>query len=57
MPNRIFTPEQFDEIVEEAVGSIPERFHRHMENIRVEVVERPARKDLDRLGIGPDSPG
>lgn len=53
MAPRIFTPEQFDGIVEEAVGLIPERFHRHMENIRVEVIERPAPEDLERLGLGP----
>lgn len=41
--------EQFDRLVAEAVGAIPERFARALQNIAIVIEDEPADDDLDLL--------
>jgi predicted Zn-dependent protease with MMP-like domain len=49
-PRRI-TPQEFEAYVEEALGSLPEKFRPYLENIVVTVEEKPAEEDYDELDI------
>ena len=42
---------EFDLLVEEALDSIPEEFERYMENVVVDVEDRPTRSALRLLGL------
>ena len=45
--------ERFEELVDEAMAELPERFAGRMENVDVIVRSRPPRKTLRQMGIGP----
>ena len=46
--------ERFEELVEEALESLPPHFAQRMENIDVVVRAEPSRKVLRDMGFGPD---
>lgn len=48
------SPERFAEIVAEAIDSIPESIHRHVENLAIVVEDEPDRETLLDLGLDPD---
>ena len=50
---KLFTREQFNELINEALRSIPERFQAHLDNVSVESVDRPSAKDRRDLELGP----
>lgn len=43
--------EEFEEIVDEAVQSIPEGFHQYLEDIAVDVEEMPDQATCEELGL------
>ena len=45
---------EFDKLVTEALESLPEEFDPYMENLTVEVQQRPGPKLLREMDIGPD---
>lgn len=46
--------QKFGELVEEALRNLPEPFATHMEMVRVEVHDRPTRKQLKEAGLEED---
>jgi predicted Zn-dependent protease with MMP-like domain len=46
--------EEFLKLVDEAITGIPESFRQHLENVRVEVRDRPTKKELKELGLDAD---
>lgn len=46
-----FTREQFEELVGEALDSLPEEFGRLLDNVAVVVEERPSAFDLESVGM------
>ncbi len=54
-PRRRLSWKQFCDVVEEAVKSLPEQFHRYLENVVVDVQEEPSDRDYaalrDRSGV------
>ena len=48
------TPEQFLAIVDRVVQALPEPFRRHLQNVAVDVEERPSRQTLRELGYRSD---
>lgn len=47
---------EFDRIVKEAIGSIPEEIRRHLDNILIAVQKRPDPDMLAEMGYPPDEP-
>jgi len=48
--------EEFEEVVDEAIQSIPEGFHQYLEDIAVDVEEMPDQATCDEVGLrGPRS--
>ena len=43
--------EQFQDLVEQAVARIPERFKSHLENVAFLVADEPSREQLERGGL------
>lgn len=52
VPQKALSP--FEELVQEALASIPDAFHEKLENVTVRVVYEPDKETLTRVGIGPD---
>jgi predicted Zn-dependent protease with MMP-like domain len=46
----------FDRIVQQAIGRIPEEIRRHLDNILITVQKRPAPEMLEEMGYPPDEP-
>lgn len=46
--------ERFEELVREAMESLPERFWNRLDNVIVVVEQRPSREQLDYHGLGPN---
>jgi predicted Zn-dependent protease with MMP-like domain len=46
--------QRFAELVEEALGELPEPFASHLERVSVEIKDRPSRKLLRSLGMRED---
>lgn len=46
-----FSAEQFEELVAEALDSLPEEFGRLLDNVAVVVEERPSAFDLESVGM------
>ena len=46
-------PEEFEELVAEALDGLPEEFSDLLENVAVMVEEEPAREDVESLGLDP----
>ncbi|HWR91680.1 MAG TPA: metallopeptidase family protein [Desulfobacterales bacterium] len=47
---------EFDRIVKEAIGRIPEEIRRHLDNILIAVQKRPDPDMLAEMGYPPDEP-
>ena len=47
---------EFDRIVQQAIGRIPEEIRRHLDNILITVQKRPAPEMLEEMGYPPDEP-
>jgi predicted Zn-dependent protease with MMP-like domain len=45
---------EFAQLVERALAELPEKFARYLEEISIEIRDRPTRKELKSLGLGPD---
>ncbi|MCX8111042.1 MAG: metallopeptidase family protein [Syntrophorhabdaceae bacterium] len=45
------TEKEFDSIVEEAIGAIPEEIRQHLKNLVISVKRRPSRSMLKEAGI------
>ena len=43
----------FEEVVRDAIESLPERFHHTLENVAIVVEEEPDRAELNELGLNP----
>ena len=43
---------EFTLLVEQALDELPEPFVQYMEEISIEIRDRPTRKELHRLGLG-----
>jgi len=48
------TREQFRELVEEAIDTIPRRFAREVRNLAIVVEDEPSEELLDEMDMGPD---
>ena len=48
------TREQFKELVEEAIDSIPRRFAREVRNVAIVIEDRPGADVLEEMDMGPD---
>lgn len=48
--------EEFEALVEEAIGQLPEEFKGALDNVAVMVQEEPDEEDLEEVGIDPDDP-
>jgi len=48
--------EEFEALVERAVGELPEEFRSALDNVAVMVEEEPSEDDLESVGIDPDDP-
>ncbi len=48
------TREQFRELVEEAIDTIPRRFAREVRNLAIVIEDEPSAELLDEMEIGPD---
>ncbi len=48
------TREQFRELVEEAIDTIPRRFAREVRNLAIVIEDEPSDELLDEMEIGPD---
>jgi predicted Zn-dependent protease with MMP-like domain len=46
--------EEFEALVEEALGQLPEEFREALENVAVMVEEEPSDEDLEEVGIDPE---
>jgi predicted Zn-dependent protease with MMP-like domain len=46
--------EQLHRMVERAITALPERFRAALEEVRVEVVDRPTRRQLQSVGLAED---
>ncbi len=46
--------QRFGELVEKALADLPEPFASHMEEMRVEIRQRPTHKQLDEAGLEAD---
>ena len=44
----------FEELVERALAELPEQFARHLEEVPVEIRQRPTREQLKRVGLEED---
>lgn len=53
MPIRL-SQDQFEELVDQALQSLPEQFLSYMENVMVQVQDRPTRRLLQDLAVEPD---
>lgn len=53
MPYHV-SKQRFGELVEEALQDLPEPFASHMEVVRVEVRDRPTKKQLEEAGLEED---
>jgi predicted Zn-dependent protease with MMP-like domain len=53
MPVEVSRP-RFDALVKRAARDLPEQFVHALENIRVEIRDRPTRKQLRSVGLGED---
>ena len=47
---------EFDRIVQQAIGRIPEEIRRHLDNILITVQKRPDPTMLEEMGYPPDEP-
>lgn len=47
------TRRQFEEVVAQALDTLPREFRERMENVIVEVRDRPTRKQLENAGVPP----
>jgi predicted Zn-dependent protease with MMP-like domain len=47
---------EFDRIVQQAIGRIPQEIRRHLDNILITVQKRPAPEMLEEMGYPPDEP-
>ena len=47
---------EFDRIVQQAIGRIPEEIRQHLDNILITVQKRPDPDMLDEMGYPPDEP-
>jgi predicted Zn-dependent protease with MMP-like domain len=47
---------EFDRIVQQAIGRIPEEIRQHLDNILITVQQRPTPEMLDEMGYPPDEP-
>ncbi len=47
---------EFDRVVQQAIGRIPEEIRRHLDNILITVQKRPSPEMLDEMGYPPDEP-
>lgn len=52
-PHRI-SPREFEALVEEALGGVPESFRRYLENVVVAVEEEPSDEDYDETDTPDD---
>jgi predicted Zn-dependent protease with MMP-like domain len=52
-PHRI-SPREFEALVEEALGGVPETFRRYLENVVVAVEEEPSDEDYDETDTPDD---
>jgi predicted Zn-dependent protease with MMP-like domain len=48
--------EEFETLVEEALGQLPDEFRAALENVAVMVEEEPDREDLEGVGIDAEDP-
>jgi predicted Zn-dependent protease with MMP-like domain len=48
--------EEFEALVEEALGLLPEEFKEALDNVAVMVEEEPSDDDLEGVGIDPEDP-
>ena len=53
MPYRV-SKAQFGDLVEEAIAELPEEFAKFLEEVPVEVLDRPDESHLRRVGAGPN---
>ncbi|HEX2253684.1 MAG TPA: metallopeptidase family protein [Thermoanaerobaculia bacterium] len=51
------SPEQFEELVAEALDQLPEEFADLLDNVVVQVEEEPSADDLAEVGMEPDEEG
>ncbi len=51
MPSRRFTRSAFEELVRRALGEIPPRFRARLDNVTVEIQDRPQLRLLRQLGM------
>jgi predicted Zn-dependent protease with MMP-like domain len=47
---------EFERIVQQAIGRIPQEIRRHLDNILITVQKRPAPEMLEEMGYPPDEP-
>lgn len=45
------TPQEFDDLVQQAVRGLPRQYQQHIENISVVVEEEPPRQVLEEMGV------
>lgn len=50
------SPEEFDALVEQALGNLPEEFKAALDNVAVMIAEEPSDEDLEEVGIDPEDP-
>ena len=50
------SPEEFDALVEQALGNLPEEFKAALDNVAVMVAEEPTDEDLEEVGMDPADP-
>jgi predicted Zn-dependent protease with MMP-like domain len=46
---------KFGQLVERALAELPEQFARHLEEVPIEIRDRPTRKQLERVGLEEDN--
>ncbi len=49
-------PEEFEALVEQALGNLPDEFKEALDNVAVMIAEEPSDEDLEEVGIDPDDP-
>lgn len=45
---------RFEQLVEQALDGLPPEFAEHLEEVRIEIRDRPTRKQLKSVGLSPD---
>ncbi|MEO8275343.1 MAG: metallopeptidase family protein [Thermoanaerobaculia bacterium] len=49
-------PEEFEALVEQALGNLPDEFKAALDNVAVMIAEEPSDEDLIEVGIDPEDP-